>query len=141
MHTDGSMLNAVTDLCNRKRRGVGSKNTLRLHNLVQLCKCGLLYLHILECSLNDQIAVCTEIFLQARSNACKNSVNLLLCHFTFLNKSCITLCNLVLTAFSPLLLDIAECNLIAVNLGKCLCNALAHCSCANNANLHDLCTS
>ena len=34
------------------------------------------------------------------------------------------------------LLDIAKSNCVAINLSECLSNALSHCACANNANLH-----
>ena len=69
-------------------------------------------------------------------DAIKNAINLLLCHFSFFNKFCISFYNLVFSAVSPLLLNIAECNFVAFGLSECLCNALSHGACTNNAYLH-----
>ena len=52
------------------------------------------------------------------------------------NELGITGSDLVLAAIGPLLLDVTQSNGVALNLCKCLCNALAHSASANNAYLH-----
>ena len=52
------------------------------------------------------------------------------------NELGITGSDLVLAAIGPLLLDVAQSDGEALNLCKCLCNALAHSASANNAYLH-----
>ena len=136
MHADHGSGQAVSDLGDGKAGGVGSEYALRLADLVQLSKSGLLNGHVLESCLNDQIAICAKVFLQTGSDLSKDGVNCLLGELAFLNELCITLSDLVLTALSPLLLDVAECNFITVNLSKCLCNALSHGTCTNNTYLH-----
>ena len=136
MHTDHGSGQAVSDLSDGKAGSVGSKYALRLADLVKLTESGLLNSHILESSLNDQIAVSAKVFLQAGSDLGKNAVNSLLSQFSFLNKLSVSLSDLVLTALCPFLLDIAESNLITFNLSKCLCNALSHGTSTDNTYLH-----
>ena len=72
-----------------------------------------------KASLNDQIAVRAEIFLHARCDLRENRVHCLLGHLALGNQSRVSFGDLVLAALSPLLLDIAECHFVAVNLCKC----------------------
>ena len=136
MHTDQRTGQSVADLGNGKAGSVGSKYTLGLADLVQLTEGGLLNFHVLKCSFYDQIAVCTQIFLQARSDLSYDSVNSLLSHLSFFYQSCIAFYDLGLAAVSPLLLDIAKSYFISVYLGKCLCNALSHSTCTDNTYFH-----
>ena len=136
MHADHGSGQAVSDLGDGKAGGVGSEYALRLADLVQLAKGGLLNGHVLESCLNDQIAICAKVFLQTGSDLSKNSVNCLLSKLAFLNELSITLGDLVLTALSPLLLNVAKCYFVAVYLGECLSNALSHGTSTNNTYLH-----
>ena len=136
VHTDHGSGQAVSDLGDGKAGGVGSEYALRLADLVQLAKGGLLNGHILESCLNDQIAICAKVFLQTGSDLSKNGINCLLGQLAFLNELCIALSDLILTALCPLLLDVAESYFITVNLSKSLCNALSHGTGTNNTYLH-----
>ena len=136
VHTDHRTGQSIADLGNGKAGGVGSEYTLRLADLVQLTEGGLLNFHVLECSFYDQIAVCTQVFLQTRSDLSYDSVNCFLGHFSFFYQSCIAFNDLCFAAFSPFLLNIAESYFISVYLGKCLCNALSHGTCTDNTYFH-----
>ena len=136
MHADHGTGQALADLGDGQRRGVGSKDALRLADLVQLGEGGLLDLHILEGSLDDQVAVSAQIFLQARGDGSQDGVHLFLGQLALGNQTLVALGDLCLAAFSPLLLDVAQGHGVALALCKCLCNALAHGASANNANFH-----
>ena len=136
MHADQRTGQALADLGDGQRRGVGGEDALGLADLVQLAEGGLLDLHILESSLNDQVAVSAEILLQTGGDGSHAAVNLSLIQLALGNQLGIAGSNLVLAALGPLLLDVAQCNGEALNLGECLCDALAHGASANNAYLH-----
>ena len=105
MHTDHRTAQSVSDLRDGEGGSVGCENALRLRDLIQLRESGLLYAHILESSLNDQIAVRAEIFLHTRCDLCENRVHCLLGHLSLGNQSRVALGDLVLSALGPLLLD------------------------------------
>ena len=67
---------------NGQRRSVGSEDALGLADLIQFAEGGLLDLHILKSSLNDQIAVSAQVFLQARGDGSNDSVCLFLRHLS-----------------------------------------------------------
>ena len=90
-----------------------------LADLVQLAKGGLLDLHILESSLNDQVAVSAQILLQASGDGSHAAVNLSLIQLALGNELGITGSNLVLAAIGPFLLDVAQSDGEALNLCKC----------------------
>ena len=136
VHADQRTAQTLADLGDGQRGSVGSENALGLADLVQLAKGGLLDLHILESSLNDQVAVSAQILLQASGDGSHAAVNLSLIQLAFGNELGITGSDLVLAAIGPLLLDVAQSDGEALNLCKCLCNALAHSASANNAYLH-----
>ena len=136
VHTDQGTGQTLADLGDGQRRSVGSKDALGLADLIQLTEGGLLDLHILESSLNDQIAVCAQIFLQARGDGGDDSVSLLLGHLSLSDQLLVALLDLCQTILGPLLLDVAQSNGVALNLCKCLCDALAHSASADNTDLH-----
>ena len=120
VHTHQRAAQAPADLGNGQRGGVGSKDALRLAQLIQLCKGGLLDLHILKGSLHDQIAVCAQVFLRwpgviaATMASGSPGPNLALSHQ-------LVVASLDLSqALGPLLLDIALGNGVALHLSKCL---------------------
>ena len=136
MHTDQRTIHALADLGDGQRRSVGSEDALGLADLVQLAEGGLLDLHILERCLNDQIAVSAQVFLQARGDGSNDSVCLLLGHLALSDQLLVALLDLCQTILGPLLLDVAQSNGVALNLCKCLCDALAHSASADNTDLH-----
>ena len=83
-------------------------SALRLADLVQLAKGGLLDLHILEGSLNDQVAVSAQILLQTGGDGSHAAVNFSLVQLALGNELGITGSDLVLAAIGPLLLDVAQ---------------------------------
>ena len=62
VHTDQGTGQALADLGDGQRGGVGSEDALGLADLIQLAESGLLDLHILESSLNDEVTILAEIF-------------------------------------------------------------------------------
>ena len=136
VHTNQGTGQALADLSDGQRRGVGSKDALRLADLVQLAKGGLLDLHILKSSLNDQVAVSAQIFFQASGDGSHTAVNFSLIQLALGNQLCIASCDLILAFIGPFLLDITQGNSEALSLCKCLSNTLAHSASANNANFH-----
>ena len=136
MHTDQRAAQALADLGDGQRRSVGSEDALRLADLIQLAERGLLDLHILERSLNDQIAVCAQVFLQARSDGSDDRVCLLLRDLALRNQLVVASLDLSEALLGPLLLDVAQSNRVALDLSECLCNALTHRASANNTDLH-----
>ena len=136
VHTDQGTGQTLADLGDGQRRSVGSEDALGLADLIQLAEGGLLDLHILESSLNDQIAVCAQIFLQARGDGCNDRVSLLLSHLSLSDQLLVALLDLCQTILGPLLLDVAQSNGVALNLCKCLCDALTHSASADNTDLH-----
>ena len=75
VHADQGTAQALADLGDGQRRGVGSENTLGLADLIQLAEGGLLDLHILESSLDDQVAVSAQILFQASGDSSHAAVN------------------------------------------------------------------
>jgi hypothetical protein len=136
VHADQRTANALADLGDGQRRSVGSEDALGLADLIQLAEGGLLDLHILKSSLNDQIAVSAQVFLQARGDGSNDSVCLFLRHLSLGNQLLVALLDLCQTILGPLLLDVAQSNSVALNLCKCLCDALAHGASADNTDLH-----
>ena len=136
VHTDQRTAQALADLGDGQRGGVGSEDALGLADLIQLAESGLLDLHILKSSLNDQVAVCAQIFLQARGDGCNDRVSLFLGDLALSNQLLVALLDLCQAVLSPLLLDVAQSNGVALNLCKCLCDALAHSASADNTDLH-----
>jgi len=136
VHTDQGTGQALADLGDGQRGGVGSEDALGLADLIQLAESGLLDLHILESSLDDQVAVCAQIFLQTRGDGSNDSVCLLLGDLALSNQLLVALLDLCQAVLSPLLLDVAQSNGVALNLCKCLCDALAHSASADNTDLH-----
>ena len=136
VHADQRTANALADLGDGQRRSVGSEDALGLADLIQLAEGGLLDLHILKSSLNDQIAVSAQVFLQARGDGSNDSVCLFLRHLSLGNQLLVALLDLCQTILGPLLLDVAQSNGVALNLCKCLCDALAHGASADNTDLH-----
>ena len=134
MHADQRTAQTLADLGDGQRGSVGSKNALGLADLVQLAKGGLL--DLLESSLNDQVAVSAQILFQASGDSSHATVDLSLIQLALGNELGITGSDLVLAAIGPLLLDVAQSDGEALNLCKCLCNALAHSASANNTDLH-----
>ena len=136
MHADHRALDVLADFGNGQRRSVGSEDALRLADGIQLTKGGLLDLHILERCLHDQVAVSAQIFLQARGDGGNDSVCLFLGHLALSDQLLVALLDLCQTILSPLLLDVAQSNGVALNLCKCLCDTLAHGASADNTDLH-----
>ena len=136
MHADQRAAQTLANLGDGQRGSVGSKNALGLADLVQLAKGGLLDLHVLKSSLDDQVAVSAQILFQASGDGSHAAVNFSLVQLALGNELGITGSDLVLAALGPLLLDVAQSDGEALNLCKCLCNALAHSASANNAYLH-----
>ena len=76
----------------------------KTHSGLQLAESGLLDLHILESSLNDEVAVSAQVFLQARGDGGDDSVDLLLRHLALSHQLVVALLDLCQTILSPLLL-------------------------------------
>ena len=136
VHADQRTAQTLADLGDGQRGSVGSENALGLADLVQLAKGGLLDLHILKSSLNDQVAVSAQILFQASGDGSHAAVNLSLIQLALGNQLCIASCDLILAFIGPFLLDITQGNSEALSLCKCLSNTLAHSASANNANFH-----
>ena len=136
VHTDQRTADTLADLGDGQRRGVGSEDALGLADLIQLAESGLLDLHILESSLNDEVAVSAQVFLQARGDSSDDSVSLLLSHLALSDQLFIALLDLCQTILGPLLLDVTQSNRVALDLSKCLCDALAHSASTDNTDLH-----
>ena len=130
-------LNCAADLCDGKGRSVCSKDTARFADCVELFECLLLDLHVLDCSLNNEVAVTTDIFY-ACCDLVQDLVSLFLSHFAFCNSLLKALCNFLLAVCSELFVDIAKKYFIAFSLSESLCDAGTHCAGANNTYLHDV---
>ena len=136
VHADQRTGQALADLGDGQRRGVGSENALGLADLIQLAKGGLLDLHILESSLDDQVAVSAQVLFQASGDSSHAAVDFSLIQLALGNQLGIASGDLVLAALGPLLLDVTQSNGVALDLCESLCNTLAHSASANNAYLH-----
>ena len=126
VHTDQRTRQALADLGDGQRRGVGSENALGLANLIQLAKGGLLDLHILESSLHDQVAVSAQVLFQASGDSSHAAVDFSLIQLALGNQLGIASGDL----------DVTQSNGVALDLCESLCNTLAHSASANNAYLH-----
>jgi len=136
VHTDHGAAQALADLSDGQGGSVGSKDALGLADLIQLAKGGLLDFHVLKCSLNDQVAVRAQVLFQARDDSANDGVHFLLGHLALSDQLLVALFDLCQTILGPLLLDVTQSNGVALNLCKCLCDALAHRASANNTDLH-----
>ena len=61
MHTYNSLLQAIGNFGDRKRRSVGSKNALGLADLFQVLEDFLLQFHFLESGFYNQVAVSNDL--------------------------------------------------------------------------------
>src|SRR5699024_6504912 len=136
VHTHQRAAQALADLGDGQGRGVGSKDALGLADLVQLGKGGLLDLHVLKGGLHDQVAVRAQVLFDACGDGGADLVGLGLGHLALGDQAVVALGDLGLAVVGPLLLDVAQDNGVALDLRKCLCNALAHGASADNADFH-----
>src|SRR5699024_5754094 len=126
------------DLGDGQARGVGGEDALRLADLIERAEGFLLDLHLLKRSFDGEVAVGAEVFLDARGDRGEDRVNLLLGHFALGDELRVALGDLVLAAFGPFLLDVAQRDGKAFALGKRLGNALAHRASADNTDFHGI---
>ena len=136
MHSHHMAVNACSDLCDGQGRGIGSEDTLRLADRVQLSEGLLLDLHIFNGSLHDQITVSADI-LYTCGDLCKDLICVLLGHLPLGDPFFKPFCDFIFTICSKRLINIAEHYFIALCLGKCLCDPGTHGSGSNHTNLHD----
>ena len=85
---------------------------------------------------HDQVAVCAQVLFQARGDSANDGVHFLLGHLALSDQLLVALLDLCQTILGPLLLDVTQSNGVALNLCKCLCDALAHGASADNTDLH-----
>ena len=79
-----------------------------------------MYKRQLKCSFYDQIAVCAQIFLQARSDGCNDRVSLFLGDLALSNQLLVALLDLCQAVLSPLLLDVAQSNGCLLDTSRCV---------------------
>ena len=136
MHTDYMSLNSAADLCNGKRGSVCCKDTARFADRIELFKCLLFDLHVLDRSLYNEVTVAADIF-HTSCDLVKDLVSLFLSHFAFCDSLLESSGNLLLSVRCKCFIDVAEHYLIAFCLCECLCNTGTHGSSADNTNFHD----
>ena len=76
------------------------------------------------------------ILTTAWGDGCNDRVSLFLGDLALSNQLLVALLDLCQAVLSPLLLDVAQSNGVALNLCKCLCDALTHSASADNTDLH-----
>ena len=96
----------------------------------------LLDFHVLERSLDDEVAVGADVLFEAGGDGGHAAVDFRLVQLAFSDQLGVALGDLVLAAVSPLLLDVAQGDGVTLDLRKSLRDALAHGASADNAYFH-----
>ena len=136
MHADNCSVKAIGDFCNGEGGSVGCKDAILLADAFQLLEDFLLQLHLFQRSLYNEVAICND-FIRTSGDLRQDCIRSGLLHLALRNSLVESLCDLCLTVFCPLCLHVAELYFITFCLSKCLCDAGAHGSCADNTNFHN----
>ena len=127
---------ACGNLGNRERRRVGSEDGLGLADLVKLHEHIFLQLHVLDCSLDNEVSIGEVSIVGRRGDICQDGLHGILGDFAFLHELVVTLGNrshsLVQALLSAALHDNGHLG------GKRLDDTLSHRTCSNNTDFHNL---
>ena len=127
---------ASGNLGNRERRRVGSENGLGLADLVKFHEHILLQLHVLDCSLDNEVCIGEVGIISRRGDVGQDSLHGVLGDFALFHEFVIPLGNrshsLVQTLLGAALHNYGHLG------GKSLDDTLSHRTCSNNANFHNL---
>ena len=136
VHASDRTVKTCADLSDGKGRGIGGEQAVLLTDGGKLFEGILLDLHVLDRRFDDEVAVFTDV-LRTGADAAEDLIGSFLGHFALVDSLLQVGGNSCLAPSGKDLVQVAETDFISIDLRKCLRDAGAHGSSANNAYYHN----